>query len=499
MSEQYDPFSPHRVDESIEQLSSTGPDDSERLQARIDPNEQLVRAMQQLYSLEREQYQRALKRVENRLVGLSITRRDQLVSSPEGQRGWSTRLRRTLQGSFDPMENRQLSTSGMAKLGRRLGLLAAVLVLIVLVGSLVVVLNYAHRPTGTASGPVGIVTTATTQPTPVPTPQATPTAPGTSKPGRIVYTSPVSHDDFYAFAWSPDGKRVASSTMSQVQIWDATTGKHQLVFVPSGQGGSVLSLAWSPNGRYLAVASGQVQIINPTTGAVIRSFPNPVGFTGSSTSSRLAATNPFSGGNMIYSTSWSPDGSLMASAMNGAAYGNVVVVWNTSTGQIVYTFRGQSSREVASVSWSPDGKYIASADYDGTVKAWNAHTGQVIFSKDASTDGLPYAAWGPGGLTLAFIAGGNSVEVWNVATNHQIASSHAPTGNDLAWSPDGKEIASGSGNDVIIWDATTGDTIYTFTRQGSSARSLAWSPDGKYIVSGGGNEIGSNYAKVWTA
>jgi len=361
-----------------------------------------------------------------------------------------------------------------------------------LVGSVVLVLGCS---TPIDPGPSGT-------PTRESTPQATPTATSYHAPtnqGQVVYTSPpVSPpESFYAFAWSPDSKRVASSS-SQVQIWDATTGKRSLTFTHSGEGVSAESLSWSPNGRYLALASGQVQIINAATGAVVRTFPNPVGISSRFSGSHISAMASLNGGTGADATAWSPDGTLMATALYGA-YGNVVDVWNPSTGQIVFTFHGQSSNEVASISWSPDGKYIASAGFDGTVQVWNIHTGQVIFI-DRTTSGLA-AVWGPRGMILAFISNDNTIQVWNVTTNTEITRYRAPTNSALVWSPDGNEIASASGDHVIIWNAITGQTIYTFIKQNTYVRALAWSPDGKYIVSGGNFDYNFNYpkAEVWIA
>ena len=82
MSEQHEPFSPHRVDESIEQLTSTSQsDNASREQMRIDPNARLVHDLQKLYGLECKRYLQALQRVEDRLVERHITPSEQLPSS----------------------------------------------------------------------------------------------------------------------------------------------------------------------------------------------------------------------------------------------------------------------------------------------------------------------------------------------------------------------------------------------------------------------------------
>ncbi|MEO7021750.1 MAG: hypothetical protein ABI234_16470, partial [Ktedonobacteraceae bacterium] len=188
-------------------------------------------------------------------------------------------------------------------------------------------------------------------------------------------------------------------------------------------------------------------------------------------------------------------------------FGRNDVVWNPSTGAVVYRFRDGAPTK--SVSWSSDSKYIASANANGAVQVWNAHTGQVIFQQQ--TNGQGYAAWAPSGMVIAFSTNNGSgkdgnpfVEVWNVTTKTQIASYTGSVDGPLVWSPDGKEIASGNGGDnIAIWDATTGTLLYTFTQQGGFVLSLAWSPDSKYIVSGSSSVSsstgGGSYARVWIA
>lgn len=493
MFQEPDAFSSQHVEETVDQLSVNDPSlTSASEQARLKPDARLVHDMQMLYAFERRRYQRALQRVEDRLVEQYVTKGERPAPQPV-QSGRQARASRPIQqGRMYSMEQKK---SRMSSFGRRISVLVAVLVMAVLVGSLVLVMNAAHQKTAHSPGNTTITGSGSSvTPGVSPTPTATPDP---IQQGKIVYTSPASFDDFYTFAWSPNNQRVASSTQSKVQIWDATTGKNEKTFTPSSGGGSVLALAWSHDGKSLAVGSGQLQIIDPTTGVVKQTFPSAQAFAGGSSGSALSAMNPFSGGNMIYATSWSPDGTLMATSLYGNTYGNVVEVWNVGTGRVIYTFRGQASDGVESVSWSADGKYVASAGYDGTVQVWNAHTGQVIFNHKAS-GGLPYAAWAPTGKTLAFISGANTIQVWDVAANKMVASHSDITNNDLAWSHDGKQIASGSGRNVVIWDAATGSTISTFSGQGNHVRSLAWSPNGQYIVSGsGGEETGNNYAKVW--
>lgn len=78
------------------------------------------------------------------------------------------------------------------------------------------------------------------------------------------------------------------------------------------------------------------------------------------------------------------------------------------------------------------------------------------------------------------------------------AASHAESITALAWSPDGKWIASGSyDNTVQVWALSTRKSIYTYQVQGEwqGVADLAWSPDGQHIVICGG--LGVKTAQSW--
>jgi WD40 repeat protein len=64
----------------------------------------------------------------------------------------------------------------------------------------------------------------------------------------------------------------------------------------------------------------------------------------------------------------------------------------------------------------------------------------------------------------------------------------------VAWSPDGKQLATGSDdNTAKVWDTVTGEELLTLSGHRSGVTSVAWSPDGKRLATGSYDKM----AKVW--
>ncbi len=283
------------------------------------------------------------------------------------------------------------------------------------------------------------------------------------------------HSDWvWSVAWSPDGRRIASASGDETaQVWDATNGDHLIRY--TGHAASVYAVSWSPGGGRIASASYDktVQIWDPTFGDHFYTYAGHTDW--------------------VWSVAWSPDGKRIASAGGD----ETVQVWDAADGGHVYTFRGHTA-PVHAVVWSPDGKLIASSSADGTVQVWDAAYGTHLYTFQPYFTSIWSVAWSPDGKRIAAACDNKTVQVWDAANGDHlyIHYGHTDFVYAVAWSPDGKHIASaGDDKTVQVWDATSGNLFSTYTGHSRGVRAVAWATDSRRIASGSWDKT----VQVWQA
>jgi RNA polymerase sigma factor (sigma-70 family) len=325
-------------------------------------------------------------------------------------------------------------------------------------------------------------------------------------------------------AFTPDGKTLIAGQKfhSKIGLWDVASGKKRQEL--DAQSGHIFTLALSPDGALLATGSrkGGIPLWNLKTGELVRKLGKE-------------------GGRECYTVAFSPDGKTLAAIERDAKNQDSLSLWDVAAGKELRRFSGDiglwsiaysrdgktliaassgairlldaaSGKEVGPTAgspafigfatMSPDGRTLAYRRNDD-IRFWDMRSGREFGSIDVKPNGILSLAFAPDGRTVAASVGDHVVNLWDMKTHkllHRLQwdkkeSPHAWWARALAFSPDGRLLASGDYSTPIvrIWEAESGKQIRRFhfaenTKELSTIENLAFSPDGKTLaVSGRGN------------
>lgn len=347
-----------------------------------------------------------------------------------------------------------------------------------------------------------------------------------SSPVTLDATGPIR-----ALVFSPDGKQLAASSGDlTVRLWDMNTDDpNSNVIVLSGPTSWTNALAFSPDGRWLASGSDDyiVGLWDLSSSAESPAFSSLGTHSGS-----------------VFAVTFNDDGSLLASA----AYDSTPRLWDisaqteTKTEEEIASFELLTSltdhtEKIQSLAFSPDENWLASSSVDETVRLWNFQTGipksaNLILKSDsglvstllfpdsetvAGSAGNGLVAWNlaadiptpeaiplPGhtepvsALLFSFETNfvampsekGNNVELWADASEPYLLKGPAGTVHSLAFSTDGRWLASGSADSqIIVWDTQDSETIASsavaLEGHTGDVYAVVFSPDGTWLASAG--------------
>lgn len=271
------------------------------------------------------------------------------------------------------------------------------------------------------------------------------------------------------------GTDLTGANFSELSIWQAYLQDVALHHVDFSQThvsksvfaqtlGSILSVAFSPDGQLLASsdADGEICLWQVADG-------------------KQLFTCKEEQNHWVWSVCFSPDSQTLASSSED----KIIRLWDVNSGECLQELAGHTNW-VFAVAFSPDGQRLASASEDRTVKLWDVLDGSCVATLSGHTEGVRSIAISPDSQWVASSSNDQTVRLWRMDTGscEQILEDHTGTVRSIVFSPDGRWLATCSDDQTIrLWDVKTGDCDRVFACS-SRTWSVAFSPDSHFLLTG---------------
>lgn len=258
-------------------------------------------------------------------------------------------------------------------------------------------------------------------------------------------------------AWSPNGLFLASgSADNSVRQWDVEQDQSK---IHSGHSAEVLSVAWAADSSFLASGGKDttIRIWNQTN----QSHHSPIAI-----------------GAIINDLAWQHDNSSLFAGTTGKGLYEVFLPQEGGVAKPASPERQVNTRALAI---SPDGRLLAAGDDQGIVTLYNLPTMDLAFSKPLHQKPVLSLAWSPDGTQLASGAGDRHVQILKASPPFDLLHTlpHRGTVSGIAWNPgDIRQIAtiSNDGN-LYMWSMPDGK-MTTYRNRAGIPTSLTWGVKG---------------------
>lgn len=277
--------------------------------------------------------------------------------------------------------------------------------------------------------------------------------------GDHLETLPSAERAIWSVAFSPQGNLLASCNEDgNVRLWrllsrkgnstkcdpvkhDSTKRDTSL----SGHSKAIWSVAFSPDGDYLASGSADqtIRIWDMGTGKCLRTLTGH--------------------GHWVCSVTFHPQNGQLASG----SYDRTLKLWDIHTGECLQTLSGHTSG-VWSIAFAPQGDVLASSSMDQTVRLWDISSGKLQRVLKGHQNWVMSVAISPDGQHIASASADHTVKLWNLSSGAclQTFTGHRNSVWSIAFSPDGRFLASGSDDKTLkLWAVKTGQCLQTFKTQ----------------------------------
>jgi WD40 repeat protein/serine/threonine protein kinase len=290
---------------------------------------------------------------------------------------------------------------------------------------------------------------------------------GFSEQQYIGHTGEVISVDF-----SPNGKfMVTASNDGTAILWDVETSNDLLHI--EGHEGLVVNAIFSRDGRQILTASadGTVRFWSAQTGNEMRQLPQH--------------ESP------VWALAWSPDNSvILTSDESHKAY-----LWNAESGELLHELSAHSDI-VNHGFFSPDGLYVVTGSFDNTAILWDVQTGEQVRVFRGHTGCVCGGDFSPDGQSIVTASYDQTARLWDVTTGDEIQrySGHLNIVLDARFAPDGESILTASQDKTArLWDTATGQEVEQFVGHTSGVNGIAFADDNRFILTASNDST----ARLW--
>jgi WD40 repeat protein len=189
-------------------------------------------------------------------------------------------------------------------------------------------------------------------------------------------------------------------------------------------------------------------------------------------------------GRGVRAVAFSPDGKLLAIATGEPEEPGTLTLWDVATRKPLWAHEEKTG--IPAVAFAADGRTLAIAVYDHTAKVLFTESGKELVTLRHPKE-VRAVAFAPDGKLLATACWDGLLRVWDPAFGAEKVTCKENKDRmfGVQFSPDGKLLLSAGGNDgARLWDAATGEEKRTWTHAGVYVRCARFTPDGRWVLAG---------------
>ncbi len=293
-----------------------------------------------------------------------------------------------------------------------------------------------------------------------------------------------------AAAFSPDGAIIATAGDDKlIHTWSADTGA--LIDVLKGLAAPVAALAFSS--AQSAPVAKDATLTSTDTDGISLAWSLAPAWKLAFTLGTDGPGSPFA--DRVNALAFSPDGKFLAIGGGEPSRGGEIKVWDVASAKMAREFSNLHTDAVLALEYSADGNFLASGAADKVARILDLRSGKVVRSLEGHTHHILGLSWSLDGRTLATAGADGVVKVWD-ATNgdrKKNIDGYDKEVTAVRFVAASEQVITSSGDNRVRLVALDGKEVRAFPEVADFVQSASVSGDGSTVIAGGQDGV----LRVW--